>query len=59
MPQTQEMTPHPVKVYRHRADLSMCYILMWNATLEYTAGHFNVLGKKSVSKSIRGGRYKL
>ena len=45
MPQTQDMTPHPVTVYRHRADLSLCYPLMWNVTLEYTASHFNVLGK--------------
>ena len=40
MPQTQDMTPHPVTVYRHRADLSLCYPLMWNVTLEYTATHF-------------------
>ena len=45
MPQTQDMTPHPVTVYRPRADLSMCYPLMWNVTLEYTATHFNVLDK--------------
>ena len=25
MPQAQGMTPHPVTVYRHRADLSLCY----------------------------------
>ena len=42
MPQTQDMTPLPVTVYRHRADLSLCYPLMWNVTLEYTATHFNV-----------------
>ena len=45
MPQTQDMTPHPVTVYRHRVDLSLCYPLMWNVTLEYTANHFNVLGE--------------
>ena len=45
MPQTQDTTPHPVTVYRHRADLSLCYPLMWNVTLEYTATHFNVLGE--------------
>ena len=43
MPQTQDTTPHPVTVYRHGADLSLCYPLMWNVTLEYT--DFNVLGK--------------
>ena len=26
-------------------DLSLCYPLMWNVTLEYTATHFNVLGE--------------
>ena len=45
MPQTQDTTPHPVTVYRHGADLSLCYPLMWNVTLEYTATHFNVLGE--------------
>ena len=45
MPQTQDITPHPVTVYRHGADLSLCYPLMWNVTLEYTATHFNVLGE--------------
>ena len=44
MPQTQDTTPHPVTAYRHRADLSLCYPLMWNVTLDYTATHFNVLG---------------
>ena len=39
--QTQDMTPHPVTAYRHRADL-LYYSLMWNVTLEYTATHFNV-----------------
>ena len=28
MPQTQDMTPHPVTVYGHRANLSLCYPLM-------------------------------
>ena len=45
MPQTQDMTPHPITIYRHRADLSLCYPLMWNVTLEYTTTHFNVLGE--------------
>ena len=45
MPQTQDTTPHPVTVYKHRADLSLCYPLMWNVTLEYTDTHFNVLGE--------------
>ena len=45
MPQTQDMTPHPVTVYTHRADLSLCYPLMWNTTLEYTITHCNVLGQ--------------
>ena len=43
MPQTQDMTPHPVSVYRHRTDLSlyMCYPLMWNVALEDTTIHFD------------------
>ena len=45
MPQTQDTTPHPVTVYGHGADLSLCYPLVWNVTLEYTATHFNVLGE--------------
>ena len=45
MQQTRDTTPHPVTVYRHGAGLSLCYQLMWNVTLEYTATHFNVLGK--------------
>ena len=43
--QTQDITPHPVTVYRHRADLPLCYLLMWNVKLEYTISHFNVLGQ--------------
>ena len=35
---------HPT-VYRHGADLSLCYPLMWNVTLEFTTTHFNVLGQ--------------
>ena len=42
MAQTQDMTPHPFTVYRHRADLSLCYSLIWTFTLEYTTTHFNV-----------------
>ena len=45
MPQTQDTTTHPVTVYRRMADLSLCYPLMWNVTLEHTATHFNILGK--------------
>ena len=45
MPQTQDMTTHPVTVYRHGADLSLCYPLVRNGILEYTATHFNVLGE--------------
>ena len=37
------MTPHPVTVYSHMTDLLLCYPLMWNVTLEYTATHFIVL----------------
>ena len=40
IPQTQYMTPHPVIVYRHGVDLSLCYPLMWNVTLKYIATHF-------------------
>ena len=42
MLQTQDMTPHPIILNRHRADLS-CYPLMWNVTLKYTSTHFIVL----------------
>ena len=54
MPHTQDMTPHPVTVYRHRADLSLCYPLMWNVTPEYTitTTHFNVLGKNPIGISF-------
>ena len=45
MQHTQDMAPHPVTVYRHGANLSLCYPLMWNVTQEYTANHFNVFGK--------------
>ena len=38
-------TPHPITVYRHGADLSLFYPLMWNVILEYIATHFSVLGK--------------
>ena len=55
MPQTQDMTPHPVTVYRHGANLSLCCTLMWNVTLEYTATHFNVLGEK-LSRKYRTNR---
>ena len=49
MPQTQGTTLHPVTLYRHRAYLSLCYLLMWNTGTShwkiYIATHFNVLGK--------------
>ena len=45
MPQTHDMTSHPVTVYRHGADLSLCYQLMLNVKPEYKATHFNVFGK--------------
>ena len=51
MPQTQDMTSHPVTVYRHRADLSLYYPLMWNVTLEYTTTQFN-LGSDPTGKSF-------
>ena len=49
MLQTQDMTPYPITVYRHRADLSLCYPLMWNVTLGYTFTHFTVLGQSGKS----------
>ena len=51
MLQTQDM-PHPVTVYRYRADLSLCYPLMWNVTLESTTTHLNVLGQTLSSIGI-------
>ena len=45
MPKTQNMTPRPVTVYRHRANMCLCYPLMWNVTLEYATTHFNVVGQ--------------
>ena len=41
----QDMNPHPVTAYRHGANLSFCYPLMWNITLEYTTTHFIVMGQ--------------
>ena len=35
----------PVTVYRHGADLLLCYPLMSNVTLEHISNHFNVLGQ--------------
>ena len=54
--QTQSMAPHTATVYRHRAwhlippqytdtGPSLCYPLMWNDTVKYTATYFNVLGQ--------------
>ena len=49
MPHTQGMAPKSVTVglYIHcGANLSLCYPLLWNITLEYTKStHFNVLGQ--------------
>ena len=42
MPQTQDATHHPITVYRHGADLLLCYLLI---DVEYRAIRFNVLGK--------------
>ena len=55
-PQTQNMTPCPVRVYRHRADLSLCCPLMWYVTLEYTTTNFNVLGKTRPGNLPRSSR---
>ena len=52
MPQTQDMTPHPVTVHRHGVDLLLCYPLMWHVTMEYTATHFNILGVTRPGKSF-------
>ena len=41
MSQKKDVTPNPVTVYSNMADLELCYPLMWNVTLEYTATHFN------------------
>ena len=45
MPCRRHRTRHPTTVYRHGADLSLCYPSMLNVTLEYTTTHFNVLGE--------------
>ena len=45
MPQTHDMTPHPVTVYIHGANQSLFYPLMWDGKLEYTPTHFYVFGK--------------
>ena len=46
MPCRRHRTWHPsVTVYRHKTGLSLCYPLIWNVKLEYTASHFNVLGE--------------
>ena len=43
---TRHDTPcQPVKGYRHRANLPLCYPLMWNVTLEYTPIQFYVSGQ--------------
>ena len=40
---THDMTPHPVTVYRHGADLLLCYPRIWSATIEATTTCFNLL----------------
>ena len=47
MPQTQDTTSHPVTVYRHGADLSLCYPLMWdwNTQLPILMSWVYLLGK--------------
>ena len=45
MLQTQDLTPHPVTVYRQRADLSLCYPLMWSVAVKYATTQFNLLGQ--------------
>ena len=45
MLQTQDMTPNPVTVYRHKADLPLCYLLMWDVTLAYTTTHVLCQGR--------------
>ena len=46
MPRRRQRTWHfTPSQYRHRADLSLCYPLVWNITLEYTTTNFNVLGQ--------------
>ena len=52
MPQIQNMPPHPVTVYRHGTDLSLCYPLTWNVILEYIATQFNVLGQTRPGNSF-------
>ena len=39
------MTPHPVTVDKHVADMSICYPLVRNITLEYKTTDFNVFGQ--------------
>ena len=46
--------PHPVTVYIYSADLSLCYLLIWNITLAYTATHFYVLGKTQLGNPSPG-----
>ena len=50
MPQTQDMTPHHITVYRDRPVIVQS--IMWNVTLEYTTTHFNVSGQTRSRKSF-------
>ena len=45
MPQTHDMTPLPVTVYRHGAELLMCSQWMWKVTMEYISPHLIVFGQ--------------
>ena len=42
-PQTQVMAPHPVPVYRHRANLSMCYPLMCVVITTFLSWKFSTM----------------
>ena len=52
MPQTQDMSPHPVRVYRHGADLSLCYPMMWTVAREYTTTHVHVFESDPTEKVL-------
>ena len=55
-PQINDMTPHPVTVYRHEANMLLCYPLMWNVILEYTTTHF-IVPMESVSLRLCSDAY--
>ena len=43
MPQTMDVTSHPVSVYRQSDELSLCILLECKITLEVMTSHFNIL----------------